>query len=102
MIKSALFLFAIFRAISAIDNRLLYNNPSGVSTTEFQAEWYEACPAYQPAGYTYEGDLFEAGDFSGKNADSEARVYCTYTSADGTLTTFTTEVAEQLGATPVA
>ncbi|KAJ7676738.1 hypothetical protein DFH06DRAFT_1317346 [Mycena polygramma] len=50
------------------------------------------------AGLTFVDYLVEAGDFQGKNADTEARLVCAWT--NGTIQTFTTDVATSLGATP--
>ncbi|KAJ7033154.1 hypothetical protein C8F04DRAFT_1105302 [Mycena alexandri] len=98
----ASFLFAAVGLVAAADDRLLFTIPYGDSIDTFTSDFQTACSTWQPAidaGLTLVNDLVEAGDFSGKNADTEARLVCAW--SDGTtITTFTTDVATSLGATP--
>ncbi|KAJ6557571.1 hypothetical protein B0H19DRAFT_1148121 [Mycena capillaripes] len=95
------FLFAALGLVRAIDNRLLYAIPAGDSIDTFTSDFDAACASWAPAaaaGLTFAEALVEPGDFSGKNADTEAKIFCTWT--DGTTsTTFTKDVAASLGAT---
>ncbi|KAJ7723374.1 hypothetical protein B0H16DRAFT_1895815 [Mycena metata] len=96
-------LFAAVGLVSAADDRLLFTIPSGESIDAFTADFQTACSTWGPAvaaGLTFVSDLVEPGDFSGKNADTEARLVCAWEDSTGKITTFTTDVATSLGATP--
>ncbi|KAJ7484435.1 hypothetical protein FB451DRAFT_84850 [Mycena latifolia] len=96
------FLCAGLGLVHAVDDRLLYTIPAGDTIDTFTSDFDDACTTWAPAvyaGLTFVDFLVEPGDFSGKNADTEARIVCAWT--DGTtITTFTTDVAASLGATP--
>ncbi|KAJ6572042.1 hypothetical protein B0H19DRAFT_1065039 [Mycena capillaripes] len=95
------FLFACVALVRARDDRLLFTIPAGDTIDAFTTDFEDACANWAPAidaGLTFVDFLVEAGDFSGNNADTEARIVCAWT--NGTITTFTTDVAESLGATP--
>ncbi|KAJ7931208.1 hypothetical protein B0H13DRAFT_1959440 [Mycena leptocephala] len=95
------FLLASLGLVRARDDRLLYTIPAGDSMDTFTADFETACSTWPPAiaaGLTFLDFLVEPGDFSGKNADTEARIVCAWT--NGTITTFTEDVAASLGATP--
>ncbi|KAJ7789601.1 hypothetical protein B0H14DRAFT_3484024 [Mycena olivaceomarginata] len=101
---TAIFASVVFAAvglIQAADNRLLFTIPAGDSVDTFTADFTDACTAWAPAvdaGFTFVEALVEPGDFSAKNADTEARLICSFT--DGTtFPTFTTDVATSMGAT---
>ncbi|KAF7348530.1 Glycoside hydrolase family 81 protein [Mycena venus] len=95
-------LFAAVGLVHAADDRLLFTIPAGDSMDKFTADFTDACTNWQPAldqGLTFVEALVEPGDFSGKNADTEAKIVCSFT--DGTtIETFTNDVAASLGATP--
>ncbi|KAF7351960.1 Glycoside hydrolase family 81 protein [Mycena venus] len=95
-------LFAAVGLVQAVDHRLLYIIPAGDTIDKFTADFTNACTNWQPAleqGLTFVEALVEPGDFSGKNADTEAKIICGFT--DGTnFPVFTTDVAASLGATP--
>ncbi|KAJ6452501.1 hypothetical protein C8R45DRAFT_1223533 [Mycena sanguinolenta] len=94
-------LFAAVGLVRAVDNRLLYEIPAGDDMATFTADWTAACSTWAPAaaqGLTFNEAFINPGDFQGKNADTEALIFCSWT--DGTtFTTFTTDVAASLGAT---
>ncbi|KAJ7150993.1 hypothetical protein C8R43DRAFT_1005855 [Mycena crocata] len=96
------FLFAAIGLVRARDDRLLYTIPVGDTIATFTSDFQAACntwPAAVNAGLNFVSDLVQPGDFQGKNADTEAKIVCSW--ADGTtITTFTTDVAASLGATP--
>ncbi|KAJ6557563.1 hypothetical protein B0H19DRAFT_1376274 [Mycena capillaripes] len=94
-------LFAALGLVRAADDRLLYAIPAGDTIETFTSDFTAVCRSWQPAvaaGLTFVEALVEPGDFSGKNADTEAKIFCAWT--DGTTTTlFTEDVAASLGAT---
>ncbi|KAJ7785255.1 hypothetical protein DFH07DRAFT_948328 [Mycena maculata] len=95
------FFFAGLGLVRAIDERLLYTIPAGDTIDTFTSDFESTCATWAPAiaaGLTSEASLVEPGDFSGANADTEARIYCTWTHGT-TIVPFTTEVAASLGAT---
>ncbi|KAK7059689.1 glycoside hydrolase family 81 protein [Favolaschia claudopus] len=96
-------LFAVVGLVSAVDNRLLYQFPAGDTLETFSADFEAACSTWQPAidqGLTYARTLIEPGDWQGKNADTQAKIICSWT--DGTnFPPFTVDVAASLGATPL-
>ncbi|KAJ7512868.1 hypothetical protein B0H11DRAFT_1898133 [Mycena galericulata] len=98
------FLCAGLGLVRAADDRLLYTIPAGDTIDTFTSDFDTTCSTWPPAiaaGLTFVESLVEPGDFSGKNADTEARIVCAWT--DGTtITTFTTDVAASLGATPAS
>ncbi|KAJ7154741.1 hypothetical protein C8R46DRAFT_442991 [Mycena filopes] len=88
-------LFAAVGLVSAADDRLLFTIPAGDSIDTFTTDFESACSTWQPAiddGLTFLDYLVEAGDFQGKNADTEARLVCAWTNGSA-ITTFTTDVA---------
>ncbi|KAJ6491339.1 hypothetical protein C8R47DRAFT_1272041 [Mycena vitilis] len=96
----ASFAFASLSLVLARDDRLLFTIPSEETIDEFTTEFEDACSVWSPAvaaSLTFLDYLVEAGDFQGKNADTEARLVCAWT--NGTIQTFTTDVATSLGAT---
>ncbi|KAJ7894244.1 hypothetical protein B0H14DRAFT_3125649 [Mycena olivaceomarginata] len=99
---SAAFLLAAVGLVHAVDDRLLYTIPAGDTMQTFTSDFTDACSTWPPAvnaGMTFVEALVEPGDFSGKNADTEAKIICGWT--DGTtFPTFTEDVAASLGATP--
>ncbi|KAJ6502692.1 hypothetical protein C8R47DRAFT_1210760 [Mycena vitilis] len=70
---------------------------------EFTTDFENTCTTWPPAvaaGFTFENYLVEAGDYQGKNADTQAKIFCVW--LDGTVQTpFTSEVAVSLGANVV-
>ncbi|KAH8923777.1 hypothetical protein BT69DRAFT_1349896 [Atractiella rhizophila] len=102
------FILALIPGFYAPDWRLLYNKPAALTMDEFQAAWEAGCPpAVIADGLTPLGTTFEAGDFSGNNADTEARIACV--GYQGPIddppqfakeVAITTELADSLGATP--
>ncbi|ODN86821.1 hypothetical protein L198_07184 [Cryptococcus wingfieldii CBS 7118] len=85
-------------AVSAADWRLLANKPSGQSIAAFQADFETTCPIFDtsnPDGAR--ATFFRAGDFQGKNTDTQALVFCTYNAADGSVYAVTRELVESLG-----
>ncbi|KAJ7154744.1 hypothetical protein C8R46DRAFT_1227562 [Mycena filopes] len=94
--------------VQAIDNRLLYTIPKGETMTQFTKCFEKTCTngAWKPPppkGLTFRGFIVEPGDYSGKNADKEAKIVCSWYNASSTANpnpsiTFTTEVADYLDA----
>ncbi|KAJ6572048.1 hypothetical protein B0H19DRAFT_1372950 [Mycena capillaripes] len=97
------FICAGLGLVRATDDRLLYAIPAGDTIDTFTVAFQTTCKNWPPAvdaGLKFEEGLVEPGDFSGKNAATEAKILCYFT--DGTtFPEFTTEVASSLGATPV-
>ncbi|KAJ7182946.1 hypothetical protein C8R43DRAFT_1101177 [Mycena crocata] len=95
------FLCAAFGLVRAVDDRLLYQIPAGETIDTFTSDFETTCTSWAPAidaGLTFSNFLVQPGDFQGKNADTEAKIVCAWT--DGTtITTFTEDVAAELGAT---
>ncbi|KAJ7033157.1 hypothetical protein C8F04DRAFT_1105308 [Mycena alexandri] len=95
--------------VQAIDSRLLYTIPKGESMQQFTDCFEQTCTKGTwkpppPKGLTFRGFLVEPGDYSGKNADTEAKIVCSWYNASAPgpnqpSITFTKEVAEYLGAT---
>ncbi|KAJ6616459.1 hypothetical protein B0H10DRAFT_1949107 [Mycena sp. CBHHK59/15] len=91
--------------VHAIDNRLLFTIPAGETMDTFEVDFDNTCSTWGPAadeGLTFISTLFEPGDFSGKNKDTEARLVCSWYNASDPVykdITFTVAVAEYLGAT---
>ncbi|KAF7348535.1 Glycoside hydrolase family 81 protein [Mycena venus] len=104
--KSTLFSFicAGLGLVHATDDRLLFAIPAGDTIATFTTAFQTTCRNWSPAveaGLKFEEALVEPGDFSGENATTEAKILCYFT--DGTtFPEFTSDVAESLGATPVA
>ncbi|KAJ6514825.1 hypothetical protein C8R47DRAFT_493500 [Mycena vitilis] len=97
----ASFIFASVGLVLAADDRLLFTIPAGDTIANFTTDFDNACSTWAPAvaaGLTFVDNLVEAGDFQGKNAATEARLVCAWT--NGSIQTFTTDVATSLGATP--
>ncbi|KAJ7225130.1 hypothetical protein B0H12DRAFT_1149520 [Mycena haematopus] len=95
--------FAAIGLVRATDDRLLYEIPAGDTIAEFTVDWTTTCSTWPPAiaeGLTFSEAYINAGDYQGKNKDTEALIFCAWT--DGTTyPTFTTEVAASLGATQI-
>ncbi|KAJ6532710.1 hypothetical protein DFH09DRAFT_1325986 [Mycena vulgaris] len=93
--------------VQAIDNRLLYTIPEKETIDTFRTCFEQTCTdgTWKPAhhqGLTFRGFIFQPGDYSGKHADTEARIVCSWYNASALnppSITFTKEVAEYLGAT---
>ncbi|KAJ7479741.1 hypothetical protein FB451DRAFT_1239727 [Mycena latifolia] len=89
--------------VQARDDRLLYAIPAGDTMDVFTSDFDAACGSWAPAidaGLTAFEALVEPGDFSGKNADTEAKIFCSWSNGPGiNITLFTTDVAASLGAT---
>ncbi|KAJ7436032.1 hypothetical protein FB451DRAFT_1308069 [Mycena latifolia] len=90
----------------AVDDRLLVQIPSVDGMNAFTDAWTDVCTLWPPfntnavpnPGMSLVSSLVEPGDFSGNNADTEAKVVCTWT--DGTkLIAITPDVADFVGAT---
>ncbi|KAJ6502945.1 hypothetical protein C8R47DRAFT_219681 [Mycena vitilis] len=97
----ASFVFASVGLALAADDRLLFTISAGETMSDFTTDFETACSTWAPAvaaGLTFVDFLVEAGDFQGKNADTEARLVCAWT--NGAIQTFTTDLATSLGATP--
>ncbi|KAJ6481974.1 hypothetical protein C8R45DRAFT_1132662 [Mycena sanguinolenta] len=104
--------------VRAVDDRLLYQIPAGDTMATFTAEYahiFNARHVHQSPSIQLEEHLLHLaaaiaqgltspeafinpGDFQGKNADTEALIFCAWTNGT-TFPTFTTEVAASLGAT---
>ncbi|KAJ6572045.1 hypothetical protein B0H19DRAFT_1132337 [Mycena capillaripes] len=103
----ALYLLAIIVGVRAPDNRLLYTIPKNESIDTFRTCFEQTCTKGTwkpppPKDLTFRGYIFEPGDFSGKNTDTEARIVCSWHNAsepNSTSVLFTTQVAKYLGAT---
>ncbi|KAF7343296.1 Glycoside hydrolase family 81 protein [Mycena venus] len=98
-------LFANLGLVRAVDDRLPYWIPAGDTIATFTADFDNACATWPPAiaagNLTFLFSLVEPGNFQGKNADTEALIACEWTDGVSTIpTTFTTEIAAYLGATP--
>ncbi|KAJ7723371.1 hypothetical protein B0H16DRAFT_1737221 [Mycena metata] len=95
--------------VQAMDSRLLYTIPKGESMKGFTDCFEQTCTKGTwkpppPRGLTFRGFLVEPGDYSGKNADTEAKIVCSWYNASAPgpsqpSITFTAQVAEYLGAT---
>ncbi|KAK7059611.1 hypothetical protein R3P38DRAFT_2836826 [Favolaschia claudopus] len=98
--------FAMVGLVSARDDRLLFTIPAGESMDQFSTDFQSTCSTWYPAengdSYTFLDALVEPGDFQGKNADTEAKLVCAWTDTSGDIILYTTDVAEALGATPLA
>ncbi|KAJ7614306.1 hypothetical protein DFH06DRAFT_1368601 [Mycena polygramma] len=97
----ASFIFASVGLVLAADDRLLFTIPAGETIAKFTTDFDNACSTWAPAvaaGLTFVDNLVEAGDFQGKNTATQARLVCAWT--NGSIQTFTTDVATSLGATP--
>ncbi|KAJ7779884.1 hypothetical protein B0H16DRAFT_1683157 [Mycena metata] len=95
-------LCAAFGLVRAFDERLLFTIPTGETMDVFTAEFQAACPTWPPAiaaGLTFGSTLVEPGDFGGKNPDTEVKLVCGWSDGTRVPVTFTTDVAESLGAT---
>ncbi|KAK7059690.1 glycoside hydrolase family 81 protein [Favolaschia claudopus] len=96
----------IFAAVGVIarDDRLLYNIPAGDSMDQFTADFQSLCSTWHPAihgdSLTFVQALVQPGDYQGNNADTEAKIVCSWQDPDGNIVTFTEDVAASLGATP--
>ncbi|WVQ72193.1 hypothetical protein IAR50_001739 [Cryptococcus sp. DSM 104548] len=102
MFKSATVLASLALLLSpalAADYRLLVNKPDCQSIDQFRFNFETLCPVFDSSSNnTYQGVLFEAGDYSGDNKDTQARVFCTYTNGtDGSVYTVTTDLTTSLG-----
>ncbi|KAJ7512870.1 hypothetical protein B0H11DRAFT_1947750 [Mycena galericulata] len=98
------FLISALGVVRAEDYRLLYEIPHGESMATFNTTFEFVCAIWPPAkfsGLKFQGALVEPGDYSGKNATTEAKIFCTWTNGT-TVTPYTTEVAAFLGAKPVS
>ncbi|KAJ7453788.1 hypothetical protein FB451DRAFT_1408667 [Mycena latifolia] len=97
------FLLAGLGLVHAADDRLLYKIPNVGALDTFASDFATTCATWEPAihgeSIIFTEALVQAGDFSGNNADSEARVVCAWTNGI-TIKTFTADVAASLGATP--
>ncbi|KAJ7032152.1 hypothetical protein C8F04DRAFT_1396759 [Mycena alexandri] len=99
------FLCAAFGLVRAFDDRLLFTIPAQETIDTFTADFEAACPTWPPAiaaGLTFLDTLVEPGDFSGKNANTEAKLVCAWSDSTRVPVTFTTDVAISLGATPTS
>ncbi|KAJ7453773.1 hypothetical protein FB451DRAFT_1280771 [Mycena latifolia] len=96
-------LFAGLGLVHAADDRLLFKIPNPGALSTFASDFATTCATWEPAihgdSLIFNEALVEAGDFSGNNTDSEARLVCAWTNGE-TTPTFTADVAESLGATP--
>ncbi|KAJ7885181.1 hypothetical protein B0H14DRAFT_1367700 [Mycena olivaceomarginata] len=101
-----LLLLALVVGVVAPDNRLLYYIPKNETTAAFCACVQETCAAgswkpHPPPELAYRGFICEPGDYSGKHADTEARIVCSWynpSTPNSTSVLYTEEVAEELGA----
>ncbi|KAK7046887.1 glycoside hydrolase family 81 protein [Favolaschia claudopus] len=97
-------IFAAVGVVRAADDRLLYTIPAGDSMDQFTADFQALCSTWHPAihgnSLTFLQALVEPGDFQGNNADTEAKIVCSWIDPDGKVSTFTKDVAASLGATP--
>ncbi|KAJ7669310.1 hypothetical protein DFH06DRAFT_1180562 [Mycena polygramma] len=106
-IHAILPLLALIVGVRAPDNRLLYTVPKHETINTFRTRFEQACQSGTwrpppPKDLQFRGYIFEPGDYSGKNANTEARIVCSWYSPsapNASSTLFTTEVAEFLGAT---
>ncbi|KAJ7484439.1 hypothetical protein FB451DRAFT_1232529 [Mycena latifolia] len=94
--------------VEAVDNRLLYTIPKKDIMDVFRNLFEQTCTngtwkPPPPKGLSFEGFIFQPGDYSGKNAATECRIVCSWHNASAPnplqAITFTTQVAEYLGAT---
>ncbi|KAJ7032147.1 hypothetical protein C8F04DRAFT_1235491 [Mycena alexandri] len=103
------FFCAALSLVRAEDNRLSYFIPVGDTIDVFTADFDATCSTWAPAisqGLFFSEAFVEPGDFQGKNADTEALIFCDWKNvtgaitSDSQITTFTVDVAASLGATP--
>ncbi|KAJ6588196.1 hypothetical protein B0H19DRAFT_200332 [Mycena capillaripes] len=96
----------LVQAAPTTDDRLLVQIPSVDGINAFTDAWIDVCTLFPDfntdgrpkPGLSLVSSLVEPGDFSGNNADTEAKVVCTW--ANGTtLLPITTEVVNFIGAT---
>ncbi|KAJ7334021.1 hypothetical protein DFH08DRAFT_879937 [Mycena albidolilacea] len=109
-VLSAMSTFGLVHALpnvhARVDDRLLFQIPSFDGMSAFTDAWTDVCTLWPPfntnglpkAGFSLVSLLVEPGDFSGNNADTEAKVVCTWTEGAG-LIPITTDVANAIGAT---
>ncbi|KAJ7676719.1 hypothetical protein DFH06DRAFT_1168895 [Mycena polygramma] len=93
--------FVFATLVRAVDYRLLYEIPTGDTMEEFTTDFDNICITWPPAvaaGLTFGGYLVEPDDYSGHNADTEAKIYCVWENGP-TRVPFTEDVATFLGAT---
>ncbi|KAJ6600603.1 hypothetical protein DFH09DRAFT_1070390 [Mycena vulgaris] len=96
----------LVQASPTVDDRLLVQIPSVDGIDAFTDAWTDVCTLWPPfnaeglpkPGLSLVSSLVKRGDFSGNNADTEARVVCTW--ANGTTpVVITPDVANFIGAT---
>ncbi|AAW41072.1 hypothetical protein CNBA5500 [Cryptococcus deneoformans B-3501A] len=86
--------------VLATDYRLLVNKPSCQTIDQFRFNFETLCPVFETSNTTeYKGGLyFYPGDYQGQNADTQARVFCTYVnSTDNVVYSVTSELVTSLG-----
>ncbi|KAF7296195.1 NmrA domain-containing protein [Mycena chlorophos] len=100
--NAALVLASVVAAVQATDFRLLYNLPPTPTRSPSPSSTFgNACATWAPAlasGVPFQSFNVEAGDYQGKNKDTEALIECVFGVA-GDQTAYTTDVAASLGAT---
>ncbi|KAJ8076204.1 hypothetical protein PM082_000622 [Marasmius tenuissimus] len=86
----------------AVDNRLLFQVPAGDTTATFEPKFVETCQNWPEASsLTLQTVYYQPGNWQGKNTETQVRLICSYHDDVPTTITFTKQVAESLGATPV-
>ncbi|KAF5346927.1 hypothetical protein D9758_010158 [Tetrapyrgos nigripes] len=98
------FIIASFVGLSAaVDNRLLYQIPKGTNIDLFKTQFTSLCQKWPTCdnSLTFSNIIYQPGDFQGKNNQTEVKIACSYMDTDGTIVTFTKEIAEGLGAIPL-
>ncbi|KAL0577507.1 hypothetical protein V5O48_004493 [Marasmius crinis-equi] len=84
----------------AADNRLLFQVPDGDTTETFQSKFVDTCTNWpDAASLTLQTVTYQPGDFSGKNADTQVKLICSYHDDENNTIQFTKPVATSLGAT---
>ncbi|AFR92716.1 hypothetical protein C343_00600 [Cryptococcus neoformans C23] len=93
-------LLSITGLVSAVDYRLLVNKPSCQTMDQFRYNFETLCPVFAISNTSkYEGGLyFYSGDYQGQNAETQARVFCTYVNTtDNSVYPVTSELVTSLG-----
>ncbi|EIN06482.1 hypothetical protein PUNSTDRAFT_127252 [Punctularia strigosozonata HHB-11173 SS5] len=92
--------FALLSCAQAIDLRELYTFPGGNGLT-FCKAWKCACINYTPSDSTlsFQAAYCHPGDYQGKNNNTEALAYCSFTAGTAPVA-FSDTIASELGATP--
>ncbi|KAJ7878426.1 hypothetical protein B0H13DRAFT_2346559 [Mycena leptocephala] len=96
----------LVQALPTVDDRLLVQIPSVDGMSAFTDAWADVCTLWPPfngisfpnPGMSLVSSSVEPGDFSGQNAETEAKVVCSWKNGT-TLIVITPDVVDFIGAT---